>query len=659
MSKGSKRSANRKSTEKKINYAKEKNPIEKNSTDYLFNMSMSPGLNETTNWFQMLPVIFFTSVIILIVRLASYERNMDQFFWYASTSDKLSDFFSYYKMIAIIICAVICLLILLYRVFIQSFYIKRSYAYIPMMIYSILVLLSYITSDYKEFSLLGWNDRFEGTVVLLSYMLMLFYVINTVQSEKNVRWIVGSLAVVSAILSLIGLSQAVDHDFFRTTLGKKLITPSWFWDNLNNLNFTFQGKEIYQTVYNINYVSFYLTLLIPVFGLIFIHSVMKGKEELIYKKALWGVLFSLLIYNLIGSASSGGLIGMAVVVLIALIVLNKKILTWWKPVCILLILTIVIAGITYERWMPELSHSIKGVIGTESKELAGGLSEENNTDQTKHKFDYMVTSGEAIILGYNNNEIIFHTYPDDPSSLTVTDTNGSVLALKTIDEDQLIYQVDDARFNWITLRPAKDENGKRYIVIITDQQQWNFRLTNDGPKYLTRTKELIDLRKVPAYGWEDNPRFGSGRGYIWSRTIPMLKNTLILGHGADTYSIYFPNDDYVGKYTSFSDNINIIVDKPHNMYFGYIIGTGAISVLALLVLWLIYFVQSFIIYRRTCYKNFSSFTGAGIFFGVCGFLVTAFVDDSSVSVMPMFYGLLGTGIAINTMIKNNSEKKQI
>jgi hypothetical protein len=108
----------------------------------------------------MLPVIFFSSVIILIVRLASYERNMDQFYWYAGSGSNLTDFFSYYKMIAILVCAVVCLLILLYRVFIQSFYIKRSYAYIPMVVYSVFVLLSYIASDYKEF--LCW----DGTSVL-------------------------------------------------------------------------------------------------------------------------------------------------------------------------------------------------------------------------------------------------------------------------------------------------------------------------------------------------------------------------------------------------------------------------------------------------------------------------------------------------------------
>lgn len=129
----------------------------------------------------------------------------------------------------------------------------------------------------------------------------------------------------------------------------------------------------------------------------------------------------------------------------------------------------------------------------------------------------------------------------------------------------------------------------------------------------------------------------------------MMKDTLVLGHGADTYCIYFPHNDYVGKYNA-DWNINLIVDKPHNMYMGIIIGTGGISMLALLVIWGIYIVQSLLIYRRESYESFSVYTGAGIFLGICGFLAAGLVNDSSVSVMPMFYGLLGTGICINMIL---------
>ena len=616
--------------------------------NYLFSMSHAPGIETSSHWFQMLPVLFFTAVIIIITRMAVYERPMSQFFWSGGNS-QLTDFFSYFKAEAILLSGAAALILLLYRIFVQTFYIKRSYAYIPMIIYTVFVLLSYFSSDYKMFALWGWNDRFEGTLVLLSYMIMLFYVINTVNSERNVKWLVYLLAGVSALLGVLGLTQALDHDFFRTTIGKKLITPSWFWDRVDELSFTFQNKEIYQTVYNINYVSFYLTLLIPLFGLLFIRSVMLGKDEPLYKKLLWGALFALLVFNLIGSASSGGLMGMAFLVVVAVIVLNKRILLWWKPVAILLIITVIITGVSYNRWMPELSNAIGGVTGAAQQNI-----EERNV---KHKIDYMETEGNRVILSYQGDQVIFTTYPDDPTAITLEDSNGTVLSLKRENTEHPSFRIEDGRFDWITVKPAKDDKENHYIVIITDGYEWPFLVDEGGVRYRTGLGHLIELHQVPAIGWEGNQAFGSGRGYIWSRTLPMLKDTILLGYGADTYCIYFPHEDYVGKYNA-DWNINLIVDKPHNMYMGIAIGTGMLSLLALLSLFGIYAVQSFLLYRREQYNNEISFIGAGIFLGICGFLVAGLVNDSSVSTMPMFYGLLGTGISVNMMLRRSAALKK-
>jgi len=614
------------------------------SDQYLFNMSHTPGIEESTHWFQMAVAAFFTAVIVMITRMASYERPMSQFYW-NNSSDQLTDFFSYYKMVAILVCALLALTILVYRAMTQSFYIKRSYAYVPMAAYSLFVIMSYIFSDYKEFSLFGWNDRFEGTLPLLAYMTMLFFIINCVNSEKNVRWIVSPLAVTSAILGLLGLSQGLGHDFFRTEIGKKLITPSWFWDKLDTLNFIFKNNEIYQTVYNINYVSFYLTLLIPLFGLLFIRSVMLGKAEPVWKKILWAALFTLLIFNLIGSASSGGLMGMGIAALVAILVLNRRILDWWKPVVILLVLLIIIGGVSFERWMPELSSAIKGSINTQTTQI-------NQAPGVAHKVDFMETKGNDIIIGYEANTIIFTINPVNTSAIAVHDSEGN--SLKLLPAEAPFYKIDDERFEGLKAKLIYDEDENSYLVIDTNGKEWTFRITRDGPRYLNGLRNIVELKKVPAVGWEDNQAFGSGRGYIWSRTIPMMKETILLGHGADTFCAFFPHYDYVGKWNSvsFSNNLNVVIDKPHNMYFGIIIGTGAMSLIALLVLWGVYLFQSLVLYRRIEYSGFLPFAGAGIFIGISGFLAAAFVNDSSVSVMPMFYGLLGTGIAINMILAN-------
>ena len=122
-------------------------------------------------------------------------------------------------MIAILVCGTLALLVLL-PLMTETLRFKKSYIYIPMLVYVVFVVLSYIFSDYKDFSLLGYNDRFEGTLVLISYMVMLFFVINSVHSEKGVKWVVYPLALTSALLGVLGLSQALDLDLFKTAIGK-------------------------------------------------------------------------------------------------------------------------------------------------------------------------------------------------------------------------------------------------------------------------------------------------------------------------------------------------------------------------------------------------------------------------------------------------------
>lgn len=615
------------------------------------NAALDSAQNES--WPEGLLIAVFSAVIILIVRMGVYERPMDQFFW-DNGGNQLVDFFSYYKMMLILICGGLALVVILFRVLSHSMNFHKSFAYIPMAVYAFFILLSYVMSDYKEFSLLGYNDRFEGTLTLLCYLILLFFVINRINTERDVKWVIMPLAVSSILLSFLGLSQALDHDFFRTAFGKKLITPTWFWDKIDNLNFTFQNKEIYQTVYNINYVSFYLTLLIPLFGMLFIRA------DKLRSKLFWGALFTLLIFNLIGSESSGGYFGMAVVVLLGIIILNKRIFSWWKSVVILLILTLAVGGATYDRWSLEMNSALSHLYPAAVTETTGNISADQGSSpaagSTRPYIDYIKTSDNTVTFSLNGEPL---------TATVIANTDGSFKSYALTDKDKKklqlvpsgqngILTINDARFfKYATVSYASDGTSY-YLLVNTQDKQWPFKIVGDKLLYLNDLGKTVSLQPVSAYGFKDNQGFGSGRGYIWSRSIPLLKDTVFIGHGADTYCLYFPQNDYAGKYDA-KWNINMIVDKPHNMYLGVAIGTGILSLLALLALFGIYIVQSILIYFKADFKkSFVIYVGAGIFLGISGFLATGLVDDSSVSTMPMFYALLGTGIAINRMIKRSS-----
>lgn len=664
---------------------KQPKKLRNSDPDYLWSMSRAAGPKESTPWLELIPAAFFTALVILIVRMHVYHRPMEKFYWSANTmEDRLTDFFSYFKMVAILVCAAAVLLILLYRLCTQSFSIKRCFAYIPMAVYSLLVLLSYVSSEYKEFALWGWNERFEGTLVLLSYMLLLFYIINAVNTERDIKFILYPLVASSIVLSILGIFQSLDMDFFRTVLGQKLIMPisgesGPLWEMVDQaaaqgkpfLTFTFQNKEIYQTVYNINYVSFYLTLLIPLFGMLFIRSVNRGADEPLWKKIGWGVLFAMLIYNLIGSASSGGFLGLAVVGLMGIIVLNKRILTWWKPVIILLAIMIAAGGVTYDRWAPELTSAVNGVLKNTSpgvSDISGSDSDSADTANTadvtaattpgsiKPSIEYFQTGEREVTTSINGNKLTVQVAAAENGQLEgliLKDEDENALPMLLVPGKNSTYYINDDRFrDYVTVGYAYSDN-QYYILLSTADMQWPFLIAEDQIYYQNQLGKTVSLTDTPHTGWEDNPHFGSWRGYIWSRTLPLLKETFLVGHGADTYCIYFPQNDYAGKYTTeFEHNLNIITDKPHNMYLGMAVNTGVISMLALLAMWVIYVVQSVRLYFRHSFadNSYLTFVGAGIFLGVMGFLVSALVDDSSVSVMPLFYGLLGIGIAVNGIL---------
>ena len=163
---------------------------------------------------------------------------------------------------------------------------------------------------------------------------------------------------------------------------------------------------------------------------------------------------------------------------------------------------------------------------------------------------------------------------------------------------------------------------------------------------------LYPLEKAESIGFEGYERLGSSRAYIWSRTLPLLKDTIFIGHGPDTYAMYFPQDDVIGKLKFFS-NPEIIVDKPHNLYLQIAVNTGIISLLALLYLWGDYIFSSFVLYNNSDLSSWKNRLGIALMGAVTAYLTAGFFNDSVISVAPVFWIILGLGISINYLAKED------
>ena len=137
------------------------------------------------------------------------------------------------------------------------------------------------------------------------------------------------------------------------------------------------------------------------------------------------------------------------------------------------------------------------------------------------------------------------------------------------------------------------------------------------------------------------------RGYIWIRSLQMAQNTLLLGHGPDTFALYFSNSD---PYKIYYSQPEIVIDKPHNLYLQLWLNLGGLSALAFVAMLVLHAVRTLGILRVMKPDRHGYLLALGLFAGWFSYVVAAFFYDSTVSVAPAFWIVFGLSLAVNEML---------
>jgi hypothetical protein len=592
---------------------------------------------------QLLPVVVFTAFIIAVSRMHQYDsRYGSGLFYWADLTGTQTDFYYYWKSVAVCVCGAAALAFLAGRWIAGTLWVRRTRLYIPMAAYAALTALSAAFSEHGALAWWGADGKFGGGAVLLCYLVLLFYTVNTLRSERGLRWVLYPLTAVVSVLALLGASQAAGHDFFRTALGQKLLVPNAMTASGQNtwqiidalaargetaLGFVFDS-EIYQTVGNPNYVAFYLPLLLPVYGLLLVFGT--GLK----KKCVWGAVYGLLAFNLLSAGAIGGLFGALCALAVVLLCASRgksghK--AFFRPVLALAGITAVAAALSFPSIASELAYGVEDALDRKieyANRYGAAETEQRRYERpvgSGHKFDYVYTDADGLRASLDGTAFV-------------------------LGEDPVL---DAGVPEGLSVERGRAEGGASTITLKLDGEErvWLFARTDTGWKYENDLGNLVSLHVVPRVGDDRYAAFGTGRGYLWSRTAPMLSDAVVLGYGPDTFALYFPQDDYIGKYNSYW-NVNAIIDKPHSLYLGIAFGTGLLSLAAFLALAGMYLAWSWRLYRRrggrgAAVDGLFPILGRGIFAGVCGFLAVGMFYDGMVSVMPLFYGMLGVGVVCN------------
>ncbi|MHB8128866.1 MAG: O-antigen ligase family protein [Mobilitalea sp.] len=583
--------------------------------------------------YYLIPIFIVLCIIPLLVRMKLYNPNMSQFAWFANNVE-VSDFFLYYKQWTFVLVIAITAVIIAYKVYSAHKVMRFTPILIPLAIYGLLALLSTIFSEYASFSLSGSFEQFESIFVLLGYCIMTYYAFLFVDSERDLKNIISFLLIIALIMSLLGILQFTGNDFLGTRSGYKLIMPLKYQSD-SPLEFVFGENRVFLTLYNPNYVGVYVALVLPIIMIM-----------LLFKRSIKNIIFSFiaiagLVICVLGAQSLTGVMGLAAAILVILIFmwryLIKRIYITVPAILLLVIGLIVLNNQTDQILVTKVVNTIVN-------------------SKTNFALMNMDTNDNNVSLTYNENNMYVYYAIDDAQniSLYALDEDNQLIA-GTFDASTNAYTITDQRFLGIVI--GIDAASTNQFYIQESGIQWKFtNRTEDGTYYyVNRMGKLDKMITAPSAVFTGYEFFASGRGYIWSRTIPILKDYIFLGSGPDTFAMAFPQQDYI-NFSRYGFGAAILT-KPHNLYLQIATQTGILSLIAFFVFYAMYFVSSVRLYIRGRFNSYYAKVGVAIFAGTVAYMVTGLTNDSSTTVAPIFWTLMGVGLATNYKVKPLIQKE--
>ncbi len=586
------------------------------------------------------PLILVLAVIPLIVQmnLITLPENV-RAFW---TQNQAADFFSFYKSRALILTAIYMLCVFGYYKAqgLQDHFAQNRSMYLyfgAVAVFALFAILSTVFSDYKSIAMWGGPERCEGLGMILIYLLIMLYAWWAYTHHPEFKYIVLPLGVLTAIMGFLGVFQFFGHDLFTSEFGKKLIIPETYRSQ-GELKMLFERGKIYGTMYHYNYMGSFGAMMVPLFLVLALF--LKNRRQQIF----CAVMTAIALFLLLGSTSRAGIIGLVLAAVCFLIFFGKKLLQHGKITagCVAALVLFVFAvnlatgGLALAR-IPSLLNDMKTLVSSSDVDYHDQIAV-RHIDLQADSATITFQDGTLHIQKNSNGQPVFST--GDGQNLTAPAEDCSLTAGNYKMELQYV--------------PINEVNTPFLGIYLGDKIEFILGLYDEGFAFVDSRMNKIAYEEAPSIGFQGKEKLGSARGYIWSRSFPVLLDSLLIGKGPDTFFAEFPQGDLLGKLYAY-DTTQMIVDKPHNLYLQIGINEGGIALLAFLVMMAAYLVDGFKLYALRKEYGAQQAVGAALTLAVIGYLGAGFFNDSIVSVAPIFWTLFGVGIAVNQLNRRQAQ----
>lgn len=557
----------------------------------------------------LIPVLLMLCVLPFVIHLAEYSCGYAKYPWY-SDNDVITDIYSYYRCYFLEVVAVFTLAVLVFRMGLYKEKRKPCKIFIPAAVYSVMALLSTIFSVNISASLAGNFYQFQGIIVLLGYVVLGFYCYQIMEKESDYKTIWYGVIFVAVLMMIVGFFQAAKKDLLDFSWMQKLIMSKEQYEIYGgSIETIFTGNNVFLTLFNPNYASVFLVMFFCVF------SVMFYTEKIKWKKILEGI------------ASFGILI-----------------LIWFtysrSAIIAILAAGVIFLALEKEKAGKILKYMIPGIAvlavvfffidkGNDFKYLSRLIDEKKET-----QLEEMITTKEGVELTCQGKEICLSVEDGKP---VVSGKDKKSVEIESKEDGEIILGLEQPIH-------AMVQEDNLYLWI--EEQTFTFGWGEEGYYYLTENGKKDALEKIDKVDFGGLEYLGSGRLYIWSRTIPILNKYLFLGSGPDTFAEVFPQDDYVGK-AVYAENPARIMEKPHNDYLLQWVQTGFVSMAAMVVFYILFFRKGFGFYKKAVLDSYRVRLGMGCFLGCISYMMGSFFNDSTLYTAPVFWIFLGISLSVS------------
>ena len=603
-------------------------------------------------WIRMLPVVLMVGLVPLIVREYKHESGLTEYPWYGANAEAYEFFLASKSVVLMLLLFVMagCVFVRIWRERGKAPFAKIL---IPLFVYGGLAFLSACFSVKKEFSFSGGVEQFESVWVLLSYVFVVYYVFLYVRNTLELQVVADAICFSSSVIGIIGTLQGLGIDLFSFHWYQELITTKQFLAMCGGkLTLNFADNTAYATLYNPNYLGVFGSFVVPFLTMLFVFEKNKWRR-------LWhGCNFVLVVIALLSSHSRAGLIAAIVALCVAIIFAIRKLLKWWYlavpavnfAVVLVLLVNAYNDNLIFDR--------LKNIFAPDDVTVAEEIAEDG-TVVRKTGLTELYTTPDGVVLTYHEISLQVTLYNNENSyGMYAIDAQGNQVELLP-NEDGTEFTFTHPALRDVKIFPGYI--GDKFGMKIQAAGEWRFVYNDEKGRYqyVTGFDKESDMVMAPAFGFENHQRTFSGRGYIWSRTLPLLKEHIFLGSGPDTFVLEFPQEDYLRMKQNGYENV--IMTKPHSWYLQVGVQTGVLSLLCLLVFYGWYAVGCIRLYAFRKLNTQAEAFGMAAFIGSIGYMISGISNDSMVVTAPVFWGMVALGFAANILVasQRKTEAEQV